>query len=83
MVFNFYLFSKTFILFYFIVYDIRPFNGKKTFTITTTTAMGQKNSVLIAAYFAGAFVCLVAIIVLFYLRYKDNKNKINWFKFII
>ncbi|EGR30785.1 ligand-effect modulator 3 LEM3 family protein, putative [Ichthyophthirius multifiliis] len=43
-------------------YDVKVFNGQKSFIMTTTSAFGQKNPVLIVAYFSGAFVCLVSLI---------------------
>ncbi|KAM3141186.1 hypothetical protein pb186bvf_006798 [Paramecium bursaria] len=48
----------------------------KSFFMTTTTAFGQKNMVLVGSYFAGAFICLCSIIVLLVIYYRDKKRKI-------
>ncbi|EAR83000.2 ligand-effect modulator 3 LEM3 family protein (macronuclear) [Tetrahymena thermophila SB210] len=55
-------------------YNSSDFNGYKYVLLTTSSPFGQKNLVLIVAYFSGAFVCIVSYIILLTLD-KNKKDK--------
>ncbi|KAL4427090.1 hypothetical protein ABPG74_004500 [Tetrahymena malaccensis] len=55
-------------------YNSSDFNGYKYVLLTTSSPFGQKNLVLIIAYFSGAFVCIVSYIILVTLN-KNKKDK--------
>ncbi|KAL4466699.1 hypothetical protein ABPG72_009505 [Tetrahymena utriculariae] len=55
-------------------YNSSYFNGYKYVLLTTSSPFGQKNLVLIVAYFSGAFVCIISYLILLTLD-KNKKDK--------
>ncbi|EAR83001.2 ligand-effect modulator 3 LEM3 family protein (macronuclear) [Tetrahymena thermophila SB210] len=55
-------------------YNTSEYNGQKFFIITTSSPFGQKNIVLIVAYFSGALICIISVVSLYFFN-KAKKDK--------
>lgn len=57
-------------------YEVTPFQGKKSFVISTTNTLGGKNNFLAVCYIIVGSLCML-ISVVFFFSYMKNRNSGN------
>ena len=56
-------------------YDVKPFDGSKSFVVTNTNIIGGKNYVMSACYLGLGIVCFLSAIFFGAAAINDNKEK--------
>lgn len=56
-------------------YDVKSFDGRKTFILSTTNALGGKNFFLAVCYLVVGSLCIVFSIIFFVAYIKKRSNK--------